>query len=189
MKTIAHFIIATTFGIFSLTATAEESEGQDQREKNGEMLRKELSQSKSEPLTPPWEKMNEWKMTDYYPPQEAVNNAYSLLKRAGHKDLMEEGAIYYSVGDGKHVLLITSINSQPDIAKYYCLGFDSNSKTPNVPVKAWVTYKEIIHKFTNVPISITPKAEQAGAGQPATRPETKSEGGDKPQPKSEGRSR
>jgi len=34
-----------------------------------------------------------------------------------------------------------------------------------------------------------PKGEQVGAGQPATRSESKSEGGDKPQPKSEGRSR
>jgi hypothetical protein len=33
------------------------------------------------------------------------------------------------------------------------------------------------------------QAEQAGTGQPATRPESKSEGGDKPQPESEGRSR
>ena len=36
---------------------------------------------------------------------------------------------------------------------------------------------------------IPTKAEQAGAGQPATRPESKSEGSDKPQPESEGRSR
>ena len=35
----------------------------------------------------------------------------------------------------------------------------------------------------------TTKAEQAGAGQPATRPKSKSEGSDKPQPESEGRSR
>jgi hypothetical protein len=34
-----------------------------------------------------------------------------------------------------------------------------------------------------------PKAEQVGTGQPATRPETKSEGRDKPQPEAEGRSR
>ena len=33
------------------------------------------------------------------------------------------------------------------------------------------------------------KAEQAGTEQPATRPESKSEGGDKPQPEAEGRSR
>jgi len=35
----------------------------------------------------------------------------------------------------------------------------------------------------------TTKAEQAGAGQPATRPQSKSEDSDKPQPESEGRSR
>ncbi len=33
------------------------------------------------------------------------------------------------------------------------------------------------------------EAEQAGTGQPATRPESKSEGGDKHQPQAEGRSR
>jgi hypothetical protein len=33
------------------------------------------------------------------------------------------------------------------------------------------------------------QAEQAGSGQPATRPELKSEGGEKPQPEAEGRSR
>jgi len=32
-------------------------------------------------------------------------------------------------------------------------------------------------------------AQQDGAGQPATRPESDSEGGDKPEPESEGRSR
>jgi hypothetical protein len=35
----------------------------------------------------------------------------------------------------------------------------------------------------------TKKAEQAGTGQPATRPESKSEGSDKPEPEAEGRSR
>lgn len=35
----------------------------------------------------------------------------------------------------------------------------------------------------------TTKAEQGGAGQPATRPESDSEGGDKPQPDAEERSR
>ena len=36
---------------------------------------------------------------------------------------------------------------------------------------------------------IAAKGEQGGAGQPATRPELKSEGSDKPQPEAEGRSR
>ena len=38
-------------------------------------------------------------------------------------------------------------------------------------------------------IILKKEVEQAGTGQPATRPELKSEGGDKPQPESEGRSR
>jgi hypothetical protein len=37
--------------------------------------------------------------------------------------------------------------------------------------------------------SVKTTAEQAGTGQPATRPESKSEGGDKPQPEADGRSR
>jgi hypothetical protein len=37
--------------------------------------------------------------------------------------------------------------------------------------------------------SITTKCEQAGTGQPATRPVVETEGGDQPQPEAEGRSR
>ncbi len=40
--------------------------------------------------------------------------------------------------------------------------------------------------FTRI---VKDKAEQGGTGQPATRPESKSEGSDKPQPEAEGRSR
>ena len=36
---------------------------------------------------------------------------------------------------------------------------------------------------------INNNGEQGGTGQPATRPESKSEDGDKPQPEAEGRSR
>lgn len=38
-------------------------------------------------------------------------------------------------------------------------------------------------------VKVEKRAEQAGTGQPATRPESDSEGGDKPQPEAEGRSR
>ena len=44
-------------------------------------------------------------------------------------------------------------------------------------------------KTLSAPTEMDQEAQQAGAGQPATRPESKSEGGDKPQPESEGRSR
>jgi hypothetical protein len=44
------------------------------------------------------------------------------------------------------------------------------------------------YDFDNVS-DATKESEQDGTGQPATRPESKSEGGDKPQPEAEGRSR
>ena len=40
-----------------------------------------------------------------------------------------------------------------------------------------------------IPRIPNPEAEQAGTGQPATRPQSKSEGSDKPQPEADGRSR
>lgn len=57
----------------------------------------------------------------------------------------------------------------------------------------WYRFKVMIG-FTSDRASllvVTPakQDEQAGTGQPATRPESKPEGGDKPQPESEGRSR
>ena len=47
----------------------------------------------------------------------------------------------------------------------------------------------ISHKLSDEFLEPTKEGEQAGAGQPATRPESKSEGSDKPQPEAEGRSR
>ena len=49
--------------------------------------------------------------------------------------------------------------------------------------------KEMVDLLARNPIFPKKKAEQAGTGQPATRTESKPEGGDKPQPESEGRSR
>ena len=43
--------------------------------------------------------------------------------------------------------------------------------------------------FRTQPDKSKQEAEQVGTGQPATRPESKSEGSDKPQPEAEGRSR
>ena len=54
------------------------------------------------------------------------------------------------------------------------------------------TIRFLAHDYTAMKRALqgaNKKAQQAGAGQPATRPESKSEGMDKPQPKSEGRSR
>ena len=49
--------------------------------------------------------------------------------------------------------------------------------------------KALASRLGPPPLTHEGKAEQAGAGQPATRPESKSEGGDRPQPESEDRSR
>ncbi len=60
----------------------------------------------------------------------------------------------------------------------------------NAIVRIWYGDKD----FEEIELHFHPpkeskEAEQAGTGQPATRPELKSEGDDKPQPESEGRSR
>ena len=55
-------------------------------------------------------------------------------------------------------------------------GVTAKKTEAGTPVSPWLT-------------PIKPEAEQGGTGQPATRPESKSEGGDKPQPEAEGRSR
>ena len=47
----------------------------------------------------------------------------------------------------------------------------------------------ISKKLSDEFLEPTEEGEQDGTGQPATRPESKSEGGDKPQPEAEGRSR
>jgi hypothetical protein len=49
--------------------------------------------------------------------------------------------------------------------------------------------KEMADLMAKTPIFPKKTAEQAGTGQPATRPESKSEGSEKPQPEAEGRSR
>ena len=50
-------------------------------------------------------------------------------------------------------------------------------------------YNGELYQVSLYPKKIDKEVEQAGTGQPATRPEPKSEGSDKPQPEAEGRSR
>ena len=71
---------------------------------------------------------------------------------------------------------------------------DSNGYlTRSYPI-IWKMPKAFVGVTDKLPKAIEPQkkskpGEQAGAGQPATRPESKSEGSDKPQPEAEGRSR
>lgn len=68
-----------------------------------------------------------------------------------------------------------------------CVGdFSPKAKDPLTEEQQAMVYNLVyILAMQRSPI----KSEQAGTGQPATRPESKSEGGDKPQPEAEGRSR
>lgn len=50
-------------------------------------------------------------------------------------------------------------------------------------------WSELLVDGKSIPKRDRKEAEQGGAGQPATRPESKPEGSDKPQPEAEGRSR
>jgi hypothetical protein len=65
---------------------------------------------------------------------------------------------------------------------------------PGIPLKSLedpLKYRELVAQFRTQLLEITANktGEQAGTEQPATRPESKSEGGDKPQTEAEGRSR
>jgi len=81
----------------------------------------------------------------------------------------------------------------------YCLGrevisfYDPKKKEPgDVRMYAWKIVgegMELVYFGGDRSPLYFKRVEQAGAGQPATRSESDSEGGDKPQPESEGRSR
>ena len=66
----------------------------------------------------------------------------------------------------------------------------AKAKLPKAPARApSADEKPMIDPFAEEPTPEKAKAEQGGAGQPATRPESEPEGRDKPQPGAEGRSR
>ena len=76
----------------------------------------------------------------------------------------------------------------PGRYKLTAFSLDDDFKTKDVGAGVVeLTKAEIDAKAAKV--TITKIVEQAGTGQPATRPESKSEGSDKPQPEAEGRSR
>ena len=95
-----------------------------------------------------------------------------LLQVPGEKEFgrggglrLESGKLVMSYRDGR-VLTYTKISEVADEALLV------NPEGKNITIQPNKT-----------------KAEQGGTGQPATRPELKPEGSDKPQPKAEGRSR
>jgi hypothetical protein len=77
----------------------------------------------------------------------------------------------------------------PDISGYRIrVAGNSGSKLFDEPMKSHLT-DWIGQRMDELQEQERKEAEQAGTGQPATRPVLKSEGSDKPQPEAEGRSR
>jgi len=79
----------------------------------------------------------------------------------------------------------------PDDAKFRMIRFSVSESLERSSVLSIGIFKSLHVYFS--PFRLEPpektEAEQGGTGQPATRPESKSEGSDKPQPESERRSR
>lgn len=94
-------------------------------------------------------------------------------KLAGISDANGSFAVALPVHDDKSEIFIF-FNGEIDIL----VSRDGNQNRVLKTGTSTVRYKVSIQK-----------AEQAGTGQPATRPESKSEGSDKPKPEAEGRSR
>jgi hypothetical protein len=84
------------------------------------------------------------------------------------------------------IMLLSSCGSAEDVgllAKF-------SEETPQSDAWSSTVAEELRSHMKALTIRLkNEEAEQAGTGQPATRPESKSEGGDKPQPEAEGRSR
>ena len=64
------------------------------------------------------------------------------------------GALYYSVGEEWHVLIITSKGSSRELAKYFCLAYNSRSKDQIHPDKTWVKFRELVYKNTNAALDL-----------------------------------
>lgn len=133
-----------------------------------------------------WIRNKSLKLTAYYPDKETMERAQAIIeeKKIKQKDVSE--ILYYSIDDGRHVLFVETDEHDGQV-RYHCVGLTKD----RVPAVYWVQFQkrgeemkiEAIEKPTK------PKTEQGGTGQPATRPESDTEGGDKPQPESERRSR
>ncbi len=133
-----------------------------------------------------WIRNKSLRLTAYYPDKETMKRAQAIIegKKIKKGDVSE--ILYYSIDDRRHVLFVET-DQHNGQARYHCIGFTKD----RVPAVYWVQFQKLGEEMKIEAIEKTaePKAEQSGTGQPATRPESKSEGSDKPQPESEGRSR
>lgn len=133
-----------------------------------------------------WIKNKSIKLAAYYPDKETMKRAQAIIDEKKIKEENVSEILYYSIDDGRHLLFFET-DEHDGQARYHCIGLTKD----RMPAVYWVQFQkrgeemkiEAIEKPTES------KVEQGGAGQPATRSESKPDGADKPQPESEGRSR
>jgi hypothetical protein len=95
-----------------------------------------------------------------------------------------------SFGDGHEARLLTDMGQSRigrNMSKHYKFKWKCSSE--NFDVITLDVELFIAGKLRRGTVTFLPKRQQVGAGQPATRPESKSEGSDKLQPNAEGSSR
>ena len=99
--------------------------------------------------------------------------------------------VYQDLGDSGHMgtfYMTTLINHENDWDMTLMLARDEGVDESKLPVDISKAGIKLISPIEAL-LRNAKEAQQAGTGQPATRPESKTEGGDKHQPEAEGRSR
>jgi hypothetical protein len=112
----------------------------------------------------------------------------------GHFDLGSDGTIGVLKTILEHVdgsPTLTAADGAPLLHGLLCVryGTTHNMRMKGTNIILGLSAKEGRKLLDKIEDTRKKQAEQDGAGQPATRPESKSEGGDKPRPEAEGRSR
>jgi hypothetical protein len=133
-----------------------------------------------------WIKNKTLKLTGYYPSKATMQQVDGVIAAQKIDKGTVKDIFYYVRSDGGHVMLLACVEKDGK-PRSHCIAIDKNGSI----VAYWIqTYPKSPQDWSPAFAGIaTPKAEQAGAGQPATRPDSRPEGNKKPQTKTEGRSR
>ena len=107
----------------------------------------------------------------------------SLVMRSSNEPSVLGISVLLGAGTSRMKLYAKGVNVLCD------LPFREGARIEHGDLDAGVLLRCIVGKEEIFRVTWTKKAEQVGAGQTTTRPESKPEGGDKPQPEAEGHSR
>ena len=115
--------------------------------------------------------------------QEGQEVKNSLIMRSSNEPSVLGISVLLGGGNSRMKLFTRRANVLCD------LPFREGARIEHGDLDAGVLLRCIAGKDEIFRVTWTKKAEQGSTGQPATQPESKPEGGDEPQPESEGRSR